>query len=72
VQRAADCRADAVIYSVYENDNFEIWSVPDTLDALQAKGIPALYLSEQPYLLDESATRTAALRNFLQAIGVTS
>lgn len=72
VQRAADCRADAVIYSVYQDDNFEIWSVPDTLEALKVKGIPALYLSEQPYLLDESATRTAALRNFLQAIGVTS
>jgi benzoyl-CoA reductase subunit C len=72
VQRAVACRADAVIYSIYENDNFEIWAVPDTLDALKAQGIPALYLREQPYLLDESASRTGALRTFLEPIGVTS
>jgi hypothetical protein len=72
LQRASACHADAVIYSVYEDDNFEIWSVPDTRDALKAAGVPSLYLSRQPYLLAPSDERTSALRDFLERFGVTS
>lgn len=68
VKRAQDSGADGVVFSVYEHDYQEIWIVPDTIDALKEKGLPSLYLSEQPYLISDPeavASRVSAFTNTL-------
>jgi benzoyl-CoA reductase/2-hydroxyglutaryl-CoA dehydratase subunit BcrC/BadD/HgdB len=69
VERAVAARADAVIFSVYDNDNHEIWSVPATIDALKAAGIPSLYLSQQPYLLRDVSAQKAAIEDMFGRLG---
>ncbi len=69
VERAQAARADAVIFSVYDNDNHEIWSVPDTIDALDAAGIPSLYLKQQPYLLSDSQAQRSAIDELVSRLG---
>jgi benzoyl-CoA reductase/2-hydroxyglutaryl-CoA dehydratase subunit BcrC/BadD/HgdB len=69
VERAVAARADAVIFSVYDNDNHEIWSVPLTIDALNAAGIPSLYLSQQPYLLGEARAQKTAITELFGRLG---
>lgn len=69
VERAAAARADAVVFSVYDNDNHEIWSVPDTIDALEASGLPSLYLSQQPYLLSDSRAQRSAIDELFGRLG---
>lgn len=69
VERARNARADAVIFSVYDNDNHEIWSVPDTIDALDAAGIPSLYLKQQPYLLSDSQAQRSAIEELFSRLG---
>jgi benzoyl-CoA reductase subunit C len=69
VERAVAARADAVIFSVYDNDNHEIWSVPGTIDALKVAGIPSLYLSQQPYLLSDSSAQTNAIKELFGRLG---
>lgn len=70
VERALAARADAVVYSVYDSDHHEIWSVPATIDALNAAGIPSLYLSQQPYLLSDARAQQSAISDLFGRIGV--
>lgn len=70
VERAVAAKADAVIFSLYDNDNHEIWSVPATIDALAVANIPSLYLSRQPYLLKDTSAQKAAIAEFFGRVGV--
>jgi benzoyl-CoA reductase/2-hydroxyglutaryl-CoA dehydratase subunit BcrC/BadD/HgdB len=69
VERAQAAQADVVIFSLYDNDNHEIWSVPATIDALKQAGIPSLYLSQQPYLLGDASAQKSAITELFGSIG---
>ena len=69
VRRAQAAGAQGVVFSVYADDNQEIWAVPDTIDALAAAGIPSLYLQQQPYRLDVPDRITAEVGAFAATLG---
>lgn len=71
VARAQAAGADGVVFNVYADDALEIWSIPDTIDALAAVGIPSLYLSEQPYLIADPAAITDRITTFVSTLGGT-
>ena len=47
--RAVAADVDAAIFWVAQTDGIRMWEVPDERRALEARGIPSLYLQEQPY-----------------------
>ncbi len=69
VKRATEVKADGVIVSIYDHDNLEIWLVPDTIDALKEVGLETLYLSQQPYLIEDPAAITAQVQPFIASLG---
>jgi hypothetical protein len=69
VERAVAAKANAVIFSLYDNDNHEIWSVPATIDALAAASVPSLYLRQQPYLLSDVSAQKSAIVELFGRLG---
>jgi len=65
VGRAKACGAEGVVFHVYRHDDHELFDVPAKRAALEAAGIPTLYLQEQPYRIEDPAPVRAAVTQFL-------
>jgi benzoyl-CoA reductase/2-hydroxyglutaryl-CoA dehydratase subunit BcrC/BadD/HgdB len=69
VEKALESRAQGVIFYVYALDGAESLETPDKICALEAKGIPTLYLKKQSYLMSDSEKLKGDVDNFIGAIG---
>ena len=68
LQSALDAKAQGVIFNIFRFDEMQAWEVPDEIEALKAKGIPSLYLKNQPYRIDDSETVKEKVLGFIQSI----
>jgi hypothetical protein len=57
-----------VIFNIYRFDEIQAWETPDEIKALKEKGIPALYLKDQPYLITEPEALKTNIEEFVQGI----
>jgi benzoyl-CoA reductase/2-hydroxyglutaryl-CoA dehydratase subunit BcrC/BadD/HgdB len=65
VARVKACGADGAVCHVYRHDDHELFDVPAKRAALEAAGVPTLYLQEQPYRLADPAPVREAVSGFL-------
>jgi benzoyl-CoA reductase/2-hydroxyglutaryl-CoA dehydratase subunit BcrC/BadD/HgdB len=65
VARARACGAEGAVFHVYRHDDHELFDVPAKRAALEAAGVPTLYLQEQPYRLADPAPVRDAVTAFL-------
>jgi benzoyl-CoA reductase/2-hydroxyglutaryl-CoA dehydratase subunit BcrC/BadD/HgdB len=68
VDRATACGADGAVFHVYRHDDHELFDVPAKRAALEAAGVPTLYLQEQPYRLADPAPVREATTAFLVSL----
>ena len=54
-ERALRCGAEAAVVWVSRHDDLQLFTAPDQIAALEAAGVPCLYLSEQPYRVDPAS-----------------
>jgi hypothetical protein len=50
-----------------ENDS-QAWDIPDEIKALEEKGIPSLYLKNQPYRITNPEDLEASITDFIKSI----
>jgi benzoyl-CoA reductase/2-hydroxyglutaryl-CoA dehydratase subunit BcrC/BadD/HgdB len=65
VNSAQDVNAQGAIFYSQEYDP-QAWDIPDEIKALKAKGIPALYLKKQPYVISDIEQLKARIEEFLR------
>lgn len=68
VGRACAARVDGAIFFVMEGDGVHIWDTPDEIAALERNDVPSLYLSGQPYQLEDPEPLRARLSEFVGAL----
>jgi benzoyl-CoA reductase/2-hydroxyglutaryl-CoA dehydratase subunit BcrC/BadD/HgdB len=68
LQSALEAKVQGVIFNVYRFDEMQAWETPDEIKALREKGIPTLYLKDQPYLITEQETLKTKIEEFIQGI----
>lgn len=68
LRNAIEARAQGVIFNTYEKDGAEALETPAKRKALEAKGIPSLYLKNQPYLIKESGQIIDSIKQFVKEI----
>ena len=68
-RRVRAARASGVIFHVYRHDDHELFDVPETRRALEADGLPTLYLQEQPYRIADPGPVKAAVSSFIAGLG---
>jgi len=67
VDNAIEAKAQGVIFNVMANDS-QAWDIPDEIKALEEKGIPSLYLKNQPYMITDPEELKASIANFIKFI----
>jgi benzoyl-CoA reductase/2-hydroxyglutaryl-CoA dehydratase subunit BcrC/BadD/HgdB len=65
VSRATEARADGVICFVVEDDDAAAWDYPEQKKALEALGIPSMFIDRQPYLAKEPDQLKLGIESFL-------
>ena len=68
LRSAVEAKAQGAICYVYENDTAETWLTREKEKALEEKGISALRLMGQPYLISEPELLKGSIEKFLSAI----
>lgn len=68
LRNALESKAQGVIFNIYRFDEIQAWETPDEIKALKEKGIPALYLKDQPYLITEPEALKTNIEEFVQGI----
>ena len=69
MEKTLESKAQGVIFYVYTLDGAESLETPDKIRALEAQGIPALYLKKQSYLLSDREKLKGEIENFVGGIG---
>jgi benzoyl-CoA reductase/2-hydroxyglutaryl-CoA dehydratase subunit BcrC/BadD/HgdB len=64
--RAVSAKAQGAVFNVFRFDNFQIFDIPHEMEALKEKGIPSVYLQEQPYKITDSAAIKATITSFVE------
>ena len=70
LDNALAARAQGVIFNITRFDEIQAWETPDEINALKEKGIPSLYLKDQPYLIADPEVVKAKIVEFIQGISV--
>jgi benzoyl-CoA reductase/2-hydroxyglutaryl-CoA dehydratase subunit BcrC/BadD/HgdB len=65
VDCAVSARAQGAIFYSMENDP-QAWDIPDEIKKLNEKGIPSLYLKNQPYLISQPDLTRANIKEFIE------
>lgn len=68
VERACAARVDGAIFFVMQGDGVHIWDTPDEIASLERNDVPSLYLSGQPYRLDNPEPLRSRISEFLGAL----
>ena len=68
VNGAVSAGAQGVIINVYEFDEALMWEIPDTVKALEEKGIPSLHLRNQPYRIMDPELLSPRIGEFIKNI----
>jgi len=68
LNQAQKAQADGVIFFIYNGDQPALWDYPEQKKALDAQGIPSLYLPQQPYNLNENPDLKQEIKAFVQSI----
>jgi benzoyl-CoA reductase/2-hydroxyglutaryl-CoA dehydratase subunit BcrC/BadD/HgdB len=68
VARACSARVDGALFFVVEGDGVHIWDTPDEVAALEANGVPSLYLKQQPYRIEEPEPLREQVRQFVSSL----
>jgi len=68
LRNALESKAQGVIFNIYRFDEIQAWETPDEIKVLKEKGIPALYLKDQPYLITEPEALKTKIEEFVQGI----
>ena len=66
LQSALATKAQGVIFNVFQHDEMQAWETPDEIKALKEKGIPSLYLKDQPYWIAEPETLKQKISEFIE------
>ncbi|MBN1849559.1 MAG: 2-hydroxyacyl-CoA dehydratase, partial [Deltaproteobacteria bacterium] len=67
LKNALDIKAQGVIFNIYKNDA-QAWEVPNQVKALEKKGIPSLYLKEQPYRISDAESLRKTIKQFIESL----
>jgi benzoyl-CoA reductase/2-hydroxyglutaryl-CoA dehydratase subunit BcrC/BadD/HgdB len=68
VQKAVEAKVDGALFFVLRGENPPAWDYPEQRQALEARGIPTLYLDQQPYALTEADALRARVKAFVQSL----
>ncbi|HEY31666.1 MAG TPA: 2-hydroxyacyl-CoA dehydratase [Dehalococcoidia bacterium] len=68
LRNALESKAQGVIFNIYRFDDIQAWETPDEIKELKEKGIPTLYLKDQPYLIAEPEALKTKIEEFVQGI----
>jgi benzoyl-CoA reductase/2-hydroxyglutaryl-CoA dehydratase subunit BcrC/BadD/HgdB len=63
-----ESKAQGVIFNIQRFDEIQAWETPDEIKALKEKGLPSLYLKDQPYRITEPGELKKRIQKFIQAI----
>ena len=68
LKNALEAKAQGVIFNVNFFDEIQAWEVPEEIKALKEKGIPSLYLKDQPYLITDPSGLKTRIEEFVKSI----
>lgn len=68
LKNALEARAQGVIFNINRFDEIQAWETPDEIKALKEKGIPSLYLKDQPYLITDPSALKTRIEGFVKSI----
>lgn len=68
VKGAVDAKAQGVIFNVLRFDEIQAWETPEEMKALRERGVPSLYLKDQPYLIYDVEALRAKITEFVKSI----
>lgn len=68
VRRALEARADGVLFYIIAGENPPSWDYPEQRKALEEQGIATLFLSQQPYRLDDAEALRSHVKTFVQEL----
>jgi benzoyl-CoA reductase subunit C len=68
LKNALEARAQGVIFNVNRFDEIQAWEIPEEIKALKEKGIPSLYLKDQPYLIADPSALKTRIEEFVKSI----
>ncbi|MFC1820215.1 2-hydroxyacyl-CoA dehydratase subunit D [Thermodesulfobacteriota bacterium] len=68
LRSAEEAKAQGVIFNIFKDDECEAWETPEKIKAFKARGIPALHLRQQPYLISEPEQILTGIEELLKSI----
>ena len=68
LKNALEAKTQGVIFNVNYFDEIQAWEVPEEIKALKEKGIPSLYLKDQPYLITDPSGLKTRIEEFVKSI----
>ena len=68
LRSALEAKPQGVIFNIHRFDEMQAWEIPDEIKALKEKGIPSIYLKDQPYLITEPETVKTKIVEFVKGI----
>ena len=68
LQSALAAKAQGVIFNVFKYDEMQAWETPDEIKVLKEKGIPSLYLKDQPYQISQPGVLKEKISEFIQGL----
>jgi benzoyl-CoA reductase/2-hydroxyglutaryl-CoA dehydratase subunit BcrC/BadD/HgdB len=68
LRNVVEAKAQGVVFYVFEHDNAEAWETPDKIKKLEEKGIPTMYLKNQPYLISDHKQIKNSIIEFITAV----
>ena len=70
VENAVASKAQGTVIHVYEGDNAQAWEAPEEIKALNAAGMPATRVKNQPYLLTDADKKAlkAEIKEFIETL----
>jgi hypothetical protein len=67
-QRALAAHADAAIFWVTHADTGHVWDTPDEIKSLGSRGVPSLYLKDQPYAAGDAESLQQQIKDFVDNV----
>jgi len=68
LKNALEAQAQGVIFNVNLFDEIQAWETPEEIKALKEKGIPSLYLKDQPYRITDPSALKTRIEEFVKSI----
>jgi benzoyl-CoA reductase/2-hydroxyglutaryl-CoA dehydratase subunit BcrC/BadD/HgdB len=68
LRSVSEAKAQGVIFNIHRFDEIQAWETPDEIKALKEKGIPSLYLKDQPYRISEPGALKSRIEEFIKGI----